>query len=255
MKNILNKIEINYFTYYFIIVSFFCGFIKNTIIIFFIIFIHELGHIIVILLFKYKIEKIKIYPFGGLTVFNKYINSSIYKDICIAVSGVLNQMIIIYLILKLNIFTVNTNEMIIKYNYTLAIFNLLPIIPLDGSKLIESILNKFYSFKKSYYLTIVISIVFIIIFFIYNMVYSINNYLIISILIISTILYYKNFKVFFNKFLLERIMYEFNYFKITCNTKCLGELKKEHLHYFNINNKNINEQEIIKKKFDKDSYF
>lgn len=255
MKNILNKIKINSYTYYFLILCFLCGFIKNASILFLIVIIHELGHIISIKIFKYKFEKIEIYPFGGITTVNKLINSNIYKDLIIAISGVVFQLLIIYVITNIFDFMPNTLDIIEKYNKTIYIFNLLPIIPLDGSKVVENILNKLLSYKISYYLTVIISFIFIILFINYNVIFSLNNYLIVGVLIFNTFRYLKDFKYTFNKFLLERIMYELPYKKIVYNSKNVDELKKEKLHYFNNGNRYMNEKEKIRKKFDKNTYF
>ena len=91
MKNILIKWQINYFTYLYFLLAFLCGYFKNTCIIFFIIFMHELGHIIMIKFFKYEIISVTFYPFGGLTKINKPINSSINKELFISVSVIIMQ--------------------------------------------------------------------------------------------------------------------------------------------------------------------
>ena len=249
MKNTLIKIKPA--TYYFLLLCFLCGIIKNVLVLFMIVIIHEIGHILVIKFFRYEIENITIYPFGGVTIINKLINSSITKDLIVAVSGVIFQYIVIILIIKYIPFKYNTLNMINNYNKVIIIFNLLPIIPLDGSKIVFDLFSYKFSYKLSYLLTFILSIISIILFINYNIVYSINNYLIISILIYYTFKYYKDFKYVFNKFLLERIMYDFKYKKIINNTKKLTQLKKEKLHYFN----HINERKIIQSKFDKSSYF
>ena len=251
MKNISNKIKIKSVTYYFLLLCFLCGIIKNVLILFTIVIIHEIGHILTIKLFKYKIESINIYPFGGVTSINKLINSSITKDLIIAISGVIFQYIVITIILRCIPFKYNTLNMIDNYNKTIIIFNLLPIIPLDGSKIAFDLFSYIFSYKSSYLLTFILSITSIILFINYNIVYSINNYLIICILIYYTFKYYKDFKYIFNKFLLERIMYDLKYKKIINNTKKITQLRKEKLHYFN----HINEKKIIQSKFDKNSYF
>ena len=51
MKNI-KKFKIDSFTYVFLLTSFLCGQIKNTIILFLIVIFHEFGHVFFALLFK-----------------------------------------------------------------------------------------------------------------------------------------------------------------------------------------------------------
>lgn len=255
MKNTLNKIKINSFTYYFLITCFICGFIKNTIILFFIVIIHEIGHLIMIKICCYKIERINIYPFGGITTINKLINSNLNKDLIISLNGIIFQNIVIFLITTVFNFNENTVAIINSYNKSITIFNILPIIPLDGSKIIENIFNRIFSYKISYYLTIFLSFISIVIFFEYNKIYSINNYLIISVLLFYTFKYLKDLKYTFNKFLLERIMYNLPFKKIDNNSKKLTDLKINNKHYFKTNDKYISETEKIRKKFDKSTYF
>ena len=117
MKNTLNKIKINNYTYLFILVCFLCGFIKNIIIIFSICLFHELGHIFFIKIFKYKIVSVELLPFGGFTTIDKHINSSISKDIIISFGGILFQLMLLIIVYVLkNNFNVITYNLIIKYN-------------------------------------------------------------------------------------------------------------------------------------------
>lgn len=247
MKNIL---KINTYTYIFILLCMLCGFIKNILIIFFICIIHELGHIFFIKLFKYKIIKIEIYPFGGYTLIEKNINSNINKDIIISFGGVIFQTILLILLyLFKNMFNIITYNLFIKYNLIIILFNLIPIIPLDGNRILNLIFDKIFSYTLSYKINGVVSILFLLLFIIYNYIYNIDNYLIISFLLYKMIMYIKEYKYCKNKFLLERIIYDIPYKKIDNHTNNINELKKEVLHFFKNNDKYIKEQDKIKKDY------
>ena len=164
-------IKLDYSTIYLLFILFICGFIRIGLTILVIILIHELGHILVCLYFKFKIINVTIYPFGGITHIEKDLNTPVYKDILLALGGIFMQLILMFI----------NNPLFIKYNLSIMLFNMLPIIPLDGSYLLKAILNKFYSFKRAYFIYVVISIISIFIYIGFNYKYSINNYLIISI--------------------------------------------------------------------------
>ena len=250
MKNTLNKIKINNYTYLFILVCFLCGFIKNIIIIFSICLFHELGHIFFIKIFKYKIVSVELLPFGGFTTIDKHINSSISKDLIISFGGILFQLMLLIIVYVLkNNFNIITYNLIIKYNYILMIFNLIPIIPLDGNNILHLLLEKVFSYELSYKINTYISIVILIIFIIINYIYKLDNYFIISFLIYKLLVYIKNYKYLKNRFLLERIIYDIDYNKIDNNTKNINSIRKEVLHYFKSNNKYINEKEMIKNNY------
>lgn len=80
MKNILNKIE---FHYTYIIMAFglvITGHFINLIIFTSLIIIHELGHVIMAIIMRYKVNKIIIYPYGGITNIDTRINTKIEND-------------------------------------------------------------------------------------------------------------------------------------------------------------------------------
>ena len=206
MKIILSKIEFHY-TFIIIALGFvLAGYFSNLIVFTSIIIIHELGHIITGLHFKYKLDKVIIYPYGGMTKFNTIINTNINKDILVAISGVIVQSIYFILITILytkgyireyiyNLFTI--------YNKSILLFNILPIIPLDGSKIINLILSKYLYYNLSNKLTIIISFITIIIILI-TRIYEYNySFIIILGLLMKNIYdFYKNLEYIYNKFIL-----------------------------------------------------
>ncbi len=243
-------IKVNFLTIYFLFILFLCGYLKIGLCIFLIILIHELGHVFFIKILKYKVKKIEIFPFGGITKIEKDINTSTNKEILIASGGIIFQLILLIVIKYLPI-SAYTENILLKYNMSIIFFNILPIIPLDGSVILNSILNKLFSYKKSYYIYLTISIVGIILYIFSNYYYSLNNYLIVGLLIVKTYYAYKNYHYLFNRFLLERYLnkYEFKYL----NTKegNLDILKIDTYQYFKENNKVVSEKQKLGKLFDK----
>lgn len=204
----------------------------------FIVLFHELGHILSGMYFKIKIDRIVILPFGALTIFNTFINTKLYKEFFIAISGPLLQTILFF----------TNNQKLLYYNKLILLFNLLPIYPLDGSKIINIFLNKFFSFKKSYNISICISFFLIFVLIIYK--HNLMSLIIIFLLLkknIELIIIKKNI---FNRFLLERYLYKL-YFKKRKTINKISDMKKDYKHLFFINNKYKTEEEILNEMFDK----
>ena len=131
-------------------------------------------------------------------------------------------------------------------------FNLLPIYPLDGSKLLNIVLNKLTSFKKSHLFTVYVSL-FVILFLILKVKFNLIFLLILLFVFIKTISEYKNHYSLFNKFLLERYQYNFNFKKERIiNGENFAKMKKDYRHLFKVSNHYITEREILKKRFDFD---
>lgn len=242
-------IKVNFLTLYFLLLLFLCGYLKIGIIIFLIVLFHELGHIFFIKLFKYKIINVTLYPFGGITKIDKDINTPLNKELLIACGGIIFQLILFIIIYFVPI-NVITKELLYKYNMSILLFNMLPIIPLDGSIIINSLLNKIFSYKVSYYLYIIISIIFSIFYLFFNYWYSLNNYLIVSLFIIKTYYAIKNYKYLKTRFLLERYLNKYEYKYISTKTGDLDILKIDTYQYFKENNKIVSEYSKLKEMFD-----
>ncbi|MBE6147935.1 MAG: hypothetical protein E7167_00270 [Firmicutes bacterium] len=245
MKNI--KIKFNNLTLYFLLITLLCGYIKSALIILFIILFHELGHVLISLILGYKILSVEIYPFGGMTKIDKLLNSKIYKDLLIAVFGIIFQFII-HILCILNVIL---DPLVYRYNLSIMLFNLLPIIPLDGSKIIFELLNYKFAYKKSLTIYTILSLFFIIIYFVFNYHYELNNYMIIALFVTKTIECIKNRNVIHHKFIIERFLYAPEFSKVENNNQKVINYHKQTKYYYNINNKIISEKEYLKKLFDK----
>ncbi len=207
MKNIIHmkniKIKFNYLTLYFLLIACLCGFIKYALYSFFIVLFHELGHIFITLILGYEVISVEIFPFGGLTKINKHLNTPIFNDLLIASFGIVFQLILSFILSLLKV-----DSFLMQINYQIMFFNLLPIIPLDGSKILMEISCLFLSFKNSLKVYYLVSFFFMVIFLILNYHYLINNYLLLGLFLYKTIEVIKNRKIMYHKFLLERCLYD-----------------------------------------------
>ena len=112
--------------------------------------IHELGHLLAGLLVGMQPEKLELMPFGVAISFkikpeeyNKKIkkgNQLEIKKILVALAGPITNFIVIVIILNLNIELFKALT-IIYTNFLIVIFNLLPIYPLDGGRILKGILH------------------------------------------------------------------------------------------------------------------
>lgn len=248
--NILNKVHIHSLYYLVAFISLITGLFKEFIIFTFIIGIHEIGHLIPAYFYKWKIEKIVVLPFGGITIFNEHINRPMKEEFVITIMGPLFQIFIFFIIGYL--FTYN--EIFYNYHYAILFFNLIPIYPLDGSKLINILFNKLSSFKKSHLFSVYLSYISLIIVFVLLFSISLNLLFILVLLFLFLKVFDENKKhnYIFNKFLFERYLYKFNFHKRkVINETKLNKMKRDYKHLFYFNNNYHTEESILNKKFDK----
>lgn len=251
MKNILDKVRIDYSTYILILIGLLSGYIKNIMIILDIVLVHELGHVFFFSLFKMDIESIVIYPFGGVSKVNKKIHERIYKDILISLGGIIFQgllIIVIYLLYKYSFIVNSTYNMYISYNKSIILFNLIPIIPLDGSKLLLSICSKFMSYRISYITMIFVGCVSLLLFILYNMIFKLNDIVVYLFLLGSLINCIKEYKYVKWKFYLERILYDNYYNEIINDSFNIKDMRIDKYYYYKNKDRYINEKDYILKK-------
>ncbi len=165
---------------------------------------------------NWKVDKIYFYPYGGYTKFNDDLNRPKKEELLIMIMGPVFQTV--YYLLISNFLTINELSLFKNYHYSILFFNLLPIYPLDGGKLLNIIINYFVSFRKSFRLTILISYMCIVVisyFFIFkNINVSLSLFLIVILIICKLTNELKKERFYFNKFLLERHLNDYKFPKI-----------------------------------------
>lgn len=130
--------------------------------------IHELGHVVMGLIMGLKIEKLEIMPFGLSVAFkvnvddyNKKVrkgNILHLKKIAISTAGPLTNFIMLIILIHTNFsLKVVTNEILAYSNILIMLFNLLPIYPLDGGRILKEIISIFEGNIKAKRYTIKIS--------------------------------------------------------------------------------------------------
>lgn len=135
-------------------------------------FVHELGHLLAGIILGMKPAKLELKPYGISISFkinpndyNKKIakgNLLELKKAIVACAGPVTNLIIIIITLnlRLNIFT---SLLIIYSNILLIIFNLILMYPLDGGRIVKSLIYLFLGKKKAEKYTNNISFIFLII--------------------------------------------------------------------------------------------
>ena len=137
--------------------------------------IHELGHLIAGIILKMKPNQLKINPLGISIEFdikNRDYNIKIQKanlleikKIIVALAGPLTNFIIILILRYINIFS-EYDKLIMTYsNALLIVFNILPIYPLDGGRVLKSLIYIYkgkhlaeeYTYNTSYIILILLT--------------------------------------------------------------------------------------------------
>ncbi|MFF2887139.1 M50 family metallopeptidase [Paenibacillus sp. NPDC057967] len=126
------------------------GYFAELLTLFIIVLVHELGHVVVAKGFGWTIREVKLLPFGGVAEVEEAGGISAKEDAIVAIAGPLQNVWMGALAWGLGATGV-WDEAWAQYvggaNLMIALFNLLPIYPLDGGKLLQALL----SYMMNYY--------------------------------------------------------------------------------------------------------
>ncbi len=212
-----------------------------------IVLIHELGHFLCAVFLHIPVDKICLYPFGGISKFKNKLNIPLKHEFLILIMGPLMQIVFMFLIK--DHLPLSYQEMFVLYNRNILVFNLLPIYPLDGGKLLNIILASQLSFKKSLTLSLYFStfvIAFLFFFLLKNM--KLNLFLLLFLLLFRIYEEYRKRKIYQEKFLLERYL-EPNIFKKRCKVSTVSDFRRDYQHLVKGKVRYYTEKEILEKKF------
>ncbi|WP_245308252.1 M50 family metallopeptidase [Halalkalibacter urbisdiaboli] len=116
------------------------GYFREVIMVFFIVFIHELGHAFAAHYFKWRILKIELLPFGGVAEVEDNGNRPFREELIIIIAGPIQHLWLIglsFLFIDTSFWTVADHQLFIWHNLTILFFNLIPVVPLDGGRLVQ----------------------------------------------------------------------------------------------------------------------
>lgn len=243
------KIEIHNITYITMLISFLSGYFQYIYILLLIIFIHEFGHFFISNLINIKTNKIIIYPFGGLTIYDSDLNLNTNKELISLLGGITFQLLFYFLVVIIhnnNLITDNVFNIIKRINIILISFNFLPILPLDGGRLLNILLDKIFPYKLSNKLTLIISVLFLVLFIMYKR--TVLSILLFIFLLKEIILEINNIDNKYITFLFER--YKNNYsFKKIKRINNHNKFKRDYYHIIN----GITERKYLSKLFDRNN--
>lgn len=177
---------------------------------FFIILTHELGHALTAHYFSWRIKKVLLLPFGGVAEMDEHGNRPLMEEFYVTIAGPFQHvilMVITFLLFESNIISPSFFTMFTQFNVMILIFNLLPIWPLDGGKLLQLALSTRLPFLIAYRLCLLCSFVFLIGLHVIVLLFAPTQ---LSIWIVLIYLYFslwfdwKQVRYVFMRFLLER---------------------------------------------------
>lgn len=179
-------------------------------IVFFIVWIHELGHAVAAHFFSWRIKNIFLLPFGGVLEVDEHGNRPLKEELIVTIMGPLQHLWMITLAIflyRMELITMQDYSLFIEYNVMILLFNCLPILPLDGGKLMYLLFTTQYPLMLALNRSIILSIFFLGLYcfgIIMIMPLHLNGWIVAVFLAISLYYEWRNRPYVFMRFLIER---------------------------------------------------
>ena len=178
----------------------------------------------------FQVKRIEIYPYGGCSKLEYDINVPLWKEFLVLIMGPITQTIFVFLI---SCSRVGIESYFYYYHYFILIFNLLPIYPLDGGRLLHLFFAYLISYFRSLKYIFYFSIFCYFCFFFYIVLFQRNLIMFLVIILLGFKVYkeVKQANYYFQRFLIERCFTSYSFSKIK-RIENIRQMRRDYYHYF-----------------------
>ncbi|KXG77051.1 M50 family metallopeptidase [Thermotalea metallivorans] len=128
------------------------GYIENALLSFIVVLLHEGAHTIVAKRLGYQIYDVEIFPFGGVARMEGSIGVNPRHEMIIAAVGPFSNLLMAFAGYQIYCRLMTKHELLLFFVYSnmmIGIFNLLPMIPLDGGRIFRAYMACLVGLKRA----------------------------------------------------------------------------------------------------------
>lgn len=163
-NEVLSKITIHPLFWGIIAIGIFTARFKELLILFCIVFLHELGHAFAAAHYKWRIKQIQLLPFGGVAELEEHGNKPLKEELIVVIAGPIQHVWMVglaYVLYTAGWVGEELYHFFVWNNLIILCFNLLPIWPLDGGKILLNVLSQHLPYLQAHEKMMKLSCVFL----------------------------------------------------------------------------------------------
>ncbi|GIQ70169.1 stage IV sporulation protein FB [Xylanibacillus composti] len=119
---------------------------------FVIVLAHEMGHVGMAKALGWQVQEVQLLPFGGVAIVEDKGAVPVLEELAVAAAGPLQHVWLIgfaWLMRECGWWSVEWSQYFIEANLMIGMFNLLPILPLDGGKIVQALISCYLSYYRA----------------------------------------------------------------------------------------------------------
>ncbi|MFD1426456.1 stage IV sporulation protein FB [Kroppenstedtia sanguinis] len=128
---------------------------------FVLVLIHELGHVTVAHSYGWRMSGIQLLPFGGVAHTEEWGTVPAREEVAVALAGPFHNVMMVlfgYVFFQMGWWSEEWMQYFVQGNTLMAGFNLLPIYPLDGGRILQALLSYRFSYRRTLTLSLTCSL-------------------------------------------------------------------------------------------------
>ncbi|CDX03280.1 Zn-dependent protease [Desulfitobacterium hafniense] len=128
------------------------GLFTQALLIFLLVIGHELAHLLTAKAYGFRVNGLELYPFGGVAHCEDLFEGRRLEESMMALAGPVFNLVLLFGAQALRwegIWTGPTAEAFVQLNFWLAVFNLTPVLPLDGGRVVRALFCDAFGFVQT----------------------------------------------------------------------------------------------------------
>lgn len=128
------------------------GLVVQAVLLFSLVLGHELVHLLVARAYGFRVKGLELFPFGGAAYCDDLFEGRKVEESVMALAGPLFNVLLMFgaqFLRWQGWWTGPVAEDFVRYNLWLAVFNLIPVLPLDGGRIVRALLADSFGFVRT----------------------------------------------------------------------------------------------------------
>ena len=128
------------------------GLAAQAFLVFGLVFCHELAHLLTTRAYGFKIVGLELYPFGGAAYSDDLFEGRKLEESIISLAGPALNIVLLFgaqILRWQGVWTGELAEDFVRFNFWLAAFNLIPVLPLDGGRVVRAFFAESFGYVKT----------------------------------------------------------------------------------------------------------
>jgi stage IV sporulation protein FB len=128
------------------------GLAAQALLVFSLVFCHEMAHLLTARAYGFRVEGLELFPFGGAAYCDDLFEGKKLAESVMALAGPAFNLVLLFIAQALRwqgVWTGVLADDFVRFNFWLAAFNLIPVLPLDGGRVVRAFLAESFGFVRT----------------------------------------------------------------------------------------------------------